>query len=104
MLRQPGLGVVVMKPYVGDDGCRSTGPKHAMPRASYWRSASQSQQRRSVSAGEVVGNSARSITFAGSGSPTAIATTNVVPPPSTAASRRAISDAIHFTLVKELHA
>ena len=31
---QPGLGVVVMYPYVGLAGSRSTGPKVATPRAS----------------------------------------------------------------------
>ena len=75
-----------MKPYVEAlVGSRSTGPKVAIPEPSNGRSAarssSQSRTIASVSRRVVVENSARSTMR--SGSPSATATTHVVPPPST---------------------
>ena len=69
---------------------RSTGPNVAMPMASNLPSAARASSHArtppSVTIGSsVVGNSARSTMF--SGTPSEIATTHVVPPPSTPANR-----------------
>jgi hypothetical protein len=82
---QPGLGVEVMKPNVGDDGARSTGPNDPMPiPASGPRRVCASRKKAMawpmVSAGLVVGSRASARTSSG---PVPTTQTNLVPPPST---------------------
>ena len=77
---QPGFGVVVMWPQVGEPGRRSSGPKQPIPTAamSSWPAKNETA-RAIVSRGEVVANVTLSRTSPG-GAPTA--QTHLVPPAS----------------------
>src|SRR3954462_14948518 len=83
---QPGLGVAVMWPHVGEPGRRSTGPKEPMPTASSGPAAARKATVAViVSAGVVVGIVVVSSTSSG---PLPTAHTHLVPPASTAAHLR----------------
>ena len=77
---QPGFGVVVMRPQVGDAGRMSIGPNEPTPTAAIEPSrAKKSIARASVSSGEVVGKVTMSPRSSG---PSPIAQTHFVPPAS----------------------
>ena len=80
----PGLGVEVMKPYVDDEGSRSTGPKDPIPKEvkrcpRCWYSVKNAIARSIVSFGVVVGNK---VSASRSFALDPITQTNFVPPAS----------------------
>jgi hypothetical protein len=78
---QPGLGVVVIRPQVGESRRTSIGPNEPIPRASSVPLAAKNSTARAiVSSGCVVGNVTHSRTSSG---PLPVAQTHFVPPAST---------------------